>query len=91
MLDVLEPSGTSREGKTSEDMEEKGRRRDWESGIVGKKLEPWPKTGSALDASWKPYAPEGAIGNKSNSGERHAWGEGGAFECTPACSQFPIL
>jgi hypothetical protein len=32
----------------------------------GKKLEPWPKTGSAGDASWKPYAPKGANGNKSD-------------------------
>jgi hypothetical protein len=33
----------------------------------GKKLEPWPKTGSvgAL-ASWKPYAAEGVEGNKSS-------------------------
>jgi hypothetical protein len=34
-------------------MEENGRRRDWNSGIrPGKKLEPWPKTGSSGDASW---------------------------------------
>jgi hypothetical protein len=26
--------------------------------IPGKKLEPWPKAGSAGDASWKPCAPE---------------------------------
>jgi hypothetical protein len=32
----------------------------------GKKLEPWPKTGSTGDASWKPYAPKGVKGNKSN-------------------------
>jgi hypothetical protein len=29
----------------------------------GKKLEPWPKTGSSGDASWKTYAPEGVKGN----------------------------
>jgi hypothetical protein len=28
-----------------------------------KKLEPWPRTGSSGDASWKPYAPEGVKGN----------------------------
>jgi hypothetical protein len=29
----------------------------------GKKLEPWPRTGSGGDASWKSYAPEGLKGN----------------------------
>jgi hypothetical protein len=29
----------------------------------GKKLEPWPRTGSGGDASWKPYAPEVVKGN----------------------------
>jgi hypothetical protein len=28
-------------------------------------LEPWPKTGSTGDALWKPYAPKGVKGNKS--------------------------
>jgi hypothetical protein len=32
----------------------------------GKKLEPWPKTGSAGDASWKPYACKGMKRNKSD-------------------------
>jgi hypothetical protein len=30
----------------------------------GKKLEPWPKTGSTGGVSLKPYAPEGVKGNK---------------------------
>jgi hypothetical protein len=34
-------------------------------GRPGKKLESWPKTGSAGDASWKHCAPEGEKGNKS--------------------------
>jgi hypothetical protein len=37
---------------------------EWER--PGKKLEPWPKTGSAGDASWKPYALKGVKGNKSD-------------------------
>jgi hypothetical protein len=43
-------------------MVEKKRLERWER--PGKKLEPWPKTGSAGDVWWKPYAPEGAKGNK---------------------------
>jgi hypothetical protein len=31
---------------------------NWER--PAKELEPWPKAGSAGNASWKPYAPEGA-------------------------------
>jgi hypothetical protein len=48
------PIGTLRDS-AREDMEENIRRRK-----VGKKLKPWHKTGSAGDASWKPYTPEGA-------------------------------
>jgi hypothetical protein len=29
-------------------------------------LEPWPNTESAGGTSWKPYAPKGVKGNKSN-------------------------
>jgi hypothetical protein len=36
----------------------------------GKKLEPSPKTGSTVVASWKLYAPEGVTGNKSKSMSR---------------------
>jgi hypothetical protein len=37
---------------------------EWER--PGKKLEPWAETGSARDASRKPYTPEGAQGSKSS-------------------------
>jgi hypothetical protein len=48
-------------------MEESSRKRYWKSGKrPGKKLEPWPKTGSAENTSWKPYAPEGVKGKKSS-------------------------
>jgi hypothetical protein len=36
-----------------------------EIGKVGKKLEPWLRTGYAGDASRKPYSPEGVKENKS--------------------------
>jgi hypothetical protein len=42
----------------------KKRLEKWES--PAKKLEPWPRTGSGRDASWKPYAPEGVKGNNLN-------------------------
>jgi hypothetical protein len=32
------------------------KRKKWER--PGKKIEPWPKTGSTGDALWKPYAPK---------------------------------
>jgi hypothetical protein len=45
-------------------MKENSRRRDWKSGKKpGKKLEPWPRTGSGGNASWKPCASEGVKGN----------------------------
>jgi hypothetical protein len=60
---LLGPSRTNMRGprtwrRTVE--EETGK---WER--PGKKLQPWPKTESAVDASWKPCAPEDVKGNKS--------------------------
>jgi hypothetical protein len=58
--------GTVREGVRKEDLRGQGERYKTLEKCEkrGKKLEPWPKTGSAGDTSWKPYDPEGVKGNK---------------------------
>jgi hypothetical protein len=49
---------------------------EWER--PGKKLEPWAETGSARDASRKPYTPEGAQESKSSQ-VRSVWAASESF------------